>query len=238
MFRIIIIHMNFQRGMKKMNTSIFDVAGPIMVGPSSSHTAGAARIGKIAGQVANCDFDSVSFGLYGSFDKTGKGHGTDKALLAGVMGYEPDNEEIPRAFDLARERGIVYEFYSVDIENAHENTAIITFFKAGKEVSRIQASSIGGGNIRIDKIDGYDVGISGNLTTIFVSQDDQKGVISHVATVLAYNDINIATMKVSRSQKSKDAVCVIEIDDNIGEKVLEELAEHPNIKFVRLIARG
>lgn len=221
-----------------MNISIFDVAGPIMVGPSSSHTAGAARIGRIAGQIVNGDFDAVTFGLFGSFDKTGKGHGTDRALLAGVMGYEPDDEEIPHSFEIAKQRGLDYKFYSVDLEGAHENTTVVTFFKNGNKVSEIQASSIGGGNIRVDKIDGYTVGISGTLNTIFVSQDDQKGVISHVATVLADNDINIATMKVSRSQKSKDAICVIEIDGCVDERILEELGKNPHIKFVRLIARG
>lgn len=219
-----------------MNVSIFDVAGPVMVGPSSSHTAGAARIGKIARQIVNEDFDAVTFGLFGSFDKTGKGHGTDRALLAGVMGYEPDDEEISHAFEIAGKIGLDYKFYSIDLEDAHENTTLITFYKNGKQVSEIQASSIGGGNIRVDKIDGYNVGINGTLNTIFVSQNDQKGVISHVATVLADNNINIATMKVSRSQKSKDAICVIEIDGCVDEQLLEELGKHPHIKFVRLIA--
>ncbi|MFV0517336.1 MAG: L-serine ammonia-lyase, iron-sulfur-dependent subunit beta [Aminipila sp.] len=219
-----------------MNTSIFQVAGPVMIGPSSSHTAGAAKIGRIARQIVNADFDKVTFGLHGSFDKTGKGHGTDKALLAGVLGIREDDERISKSFDIAEQMGIGFQFYSVELEGAHENSVIITFYKEEKPTTRIQGSSIGGGNVRIEKIDGYDIGISGNLPTIFVKQDDQRGVISHVATVLAENGINIATMKVSRVQKSEDAICVIEIDDSINEETLYNLKQHKNIQLVRLIA--
>ena len=102
-----------------MNTSIFQVAGPIMIGPSSSHTAGAARIGRISRQIINADFDKVTFGLYGSFDKTGKGHGTDKALLAGVIGIREDDEKISKSFELAKAAGIEFEFYSVELDGAH-----------------------------------------------------------------------------------------------------------------------
>lgn len=219
-----------------MNTSIFQVAGPIMIGPSSSHTAGAAKLGRTARQIVGGDFDRVTFGLFGSFEKTGKGHGTDKALLAGSMGLREDDERIPHAFEIAEERGIAFEFYPVDIEGAHENTTIITLYKGDQKLTSIQGSSVGGGNIRIDKIDGYEIGINGELPTIFVRQNDQKGVVSHVATVLADNDVNIATMKVSRSQKSKDAICVIEIDDHIDETILEKLKQYEHIKAVRIIA--
>lgn len=206
-----------------------------MIGPSSSHTAGAAKIGRLARQIANADFDKVTFGLHGSFDKTGKGHGTDKALLAGVLGIKEDDENISKSFELAEKAKIEFEFYTVELEGAHENSVVITFYKGGSITTRIQGASVGGGNIRIDKIDGYQIGISGSLPTIFVKQDDQKGVISHVATVLADNNINIATMKVSRVQKSEDAVCVIEIDDSVDNKILQKLGEHPHIQFVRLI---
>ncbi|QAT43878.1 L-serine ammonia-lyase, iron-sulfur-dependent subunit beta [Aminipila luticellarii] len=219
-----------------MNTSIFQVAGPVMIGPSSSHTAGAAKIGRIARQIVNGDFDRVTFGLYGSFDKTGKGHGTDKALLAGVMGIREDDERISKSFELAEQDNLEFEFYSVDLPGAHENSVIITFYKNGEIRSRIQGASVGGGNVRIVKIDGYEIGISGELPTIFVKQNDQKGVISHVATILADNGINIATMKVSRMQKKQDAICVIEIDDSIDEEILNQLKAHPYIQIVRFIA--
>lgn len=219
-----------------MNTSIFQVAGPIMIGPSSSHTAGAAKIGRIARQIVSADFDRVTFGLHGSFEKTGKGHGTDKALLAGVIGISEDDERISHSFELAKEANVDFTFYGVELDGAHENSVVITFYKNGEETAVIQASSIGGGNIRVDKIDGYDIGISGTLPTIFVKQDDQKGVISHVATILAENNINVATMKVSRSQKNKDAFCIIEIDEDVTPEILEMLRDYEHIKFVRLIA--
>ncbi|QIB70587.1 L-serine ammonia-lyase, iron-sulfur-dependent, subunit beta [Aminipila butyrica] len=219
-----------------MNTSIFQVAGPVMIGPSSSHTAGAAKIGRIARQIVNGDFERVTFGLYGSFEKTGKGHGTDKALLAGVLGIREDDEDISRSFELAGQAQIEFEFYPVELDGAHENSVLITFFKEGQVKTTVQGASIGGGNVRIVKIDGYEIGISGQLPTIFVKQNDQKGVISHVATVLADSDINIATMKVSRMQKKQDAICVIEIDDSIDETILQKLKEHPYIQIVRFIA--
>ena len=218
-----------------MNTSIFQVAGPIMIGPSSSHTAGAAKIGKMARQIVNADFDSVKFGLFGSFDKTGKGHGTDRALLAGVLGLSEYDERIPMSFEIAHAQGLEFEFHSVELEDAHENTAIINFFKDGKQRLEIQAASTGGGNIRIDKIDGYEIGVNGTLPTIFVRQNDQKGVISHVTTILADNDINVATMKVSRSNKSEEAICVIEIDDTINADIVEKLKDYEHIRSVRLI---
>lgn len=218
-----------------MNTSIFQVAGPLMIGPSSSHTAGAAKIGKVARQIVNANFDEVSFGLFGSFDKTGQGHGTDRALLAGVMGMSECDENIPNAFEIAEEKGLKFEFHSVELESAHENTAIITFFKNGEKRVEIQAASTGGGNIRIEKIDGYEIGVTGALPTIFVRQNDKKGVISHVATILADNNINVATMKVSRSGKSEEAICVIEIDDAIDDALVEKLKDYKHIKSVRLI---
>ncbi|MEG0291137.1 MAG: L-serine ammonia-lyase, iron-sulfur-dependent subunit beta [Anaerovoracaceae bacterium] len=221
-----------------MNKSIFTVAGPIMIGPSSSHTAGAAKIGRVAKQIVKEDFDKVEFLLHGSFEKTGKGHGTDKALLAGVMGIFEDDDRIPKAFEIARERGIEFSFGSVQLENAHENSVRITFYKDGDVLGRIEGASIGGGEILITKIDGYGVKISGNLNTIFVRQEDKKGVIGHISSVLADGNINIATMNVSRSAKSEDAMCIIEVDDNISSEIADKLADFKVIKFVRVIDIG
>ena len=119
-----------------MNIGIFQVAGPIMIGPSSSHTAGAAKIGKVARQIVNADFDRVEFGLFGSFDKTGKGHGTDRALLAGVLGMSEYDENIPNSFEIAEKEGVDFEFHSIDLDNAHENTAVITFYKNNQKIDR------------------------------------------------------------------------------------------------------
>ena len=218
-----------------MNTSIFAVAGPIMVGPSSSHTAGAAKLGRVARQIVDQEFDKVEFYLYGSFDKTGKGHGTDKALLAGVMGIKEDDENLPKSFEIAKEKGIDFSFGSIHLENAHENSVRIIFYNKNKLISTIEGVSIGGGEILITKIDGFEVKIRGNLTTIFVRQNDKQGVISHVASVLSEKNINIATMNVSRSAKNEDAMCIVEIDGDLDKTTIDELRDYKEIKFIKVI---
>lgn len=218
-----------------MNTSIFTVAGPIMIGPSSSHTAGAAKLGRVAKQIVGREFNRVEFYLHGSFEKTGKGHGTDRALLAGVMGICEDDERLPNSFEIAKERGIDFSFDSITLENSHENAVRIIFYMDNEKLSQIEGASIGGGEILITKINGYDVKIRGNLTTIFVRQNDKKGVISHIARILNDNDINIATMNVSRSAKAADAMCIVEVDGDISQEVAEALADYKEIKFVKII---
>lgn len=218
-----------------MNTSIFTVAGPIMIGPSSSHTAGAAKLGRVAKQIVGREFNKVEFYLHGSFEKTGKGHGTDRALLAGVMGICEDDERLPNSFEIAKERGIDFSFDSITLENSHENAVRIIFYMDNEKLSQIEGASIGGGEILITKINGYDVKIRGNLTTIFVRQNDKKGVISHIARILNDNDINIATMNVSRSAKAADAMCIVEVDGDISQEVAEALADYKEIKFVKII---
>lgn len=218
-----------------MNTSIFTVAGPVMIGPSSSHTAGAAKLGRVARQIVDAEFDKVEFFLHGSFEKTGKGHGTDKALLAGVMGIKEDDERILDSFEIARTNGLEFSFGEIALENAHENSVRIIFYKDNKELTVIEGASIGGGEILITKIDGYEVKIRGNLTTIFVRQEDKKGVISHVASKLTERDINIATMNVTRSAKDEDAMCIVEVDSPIDAELTKEIADYKYIKFVKII---
>ncbi|MEG0919030.1 MAG: L-serine ammonia-lyase, iron-sulfur-dependent subunit beta [Anaerovoracaceae bacterium] len=218
-----------------MDTSIFTVAGPIMIGPSSSHTAGAAKMGRIARQIINKEFNRVDFYLYGSFEKTGKGHGTDRALLAGTMGIYPWDERLSNAFEIAKKEGIEYHFGVAELENAHENSAVIKFYNNNELLGTVQGASIGGGEILITNIDGYDVNISGNLNTIFVRQQDKKGVIGHVSSVLAEANINIATMNVSRSAKRENAICIIEVDDKITEEIAIKLADFQVIESVKII---
>lgn len=218
-----------------MNTSIFTVAGPIMIGPSSSHTAGAAKLGRVARQIVDREFDKVEFFLHGSFEKTGKGHGTDRALLAGVMNIREDDERLPKAFEIAKQWGLQFSFEGITLENAHENAVRMVFYMNGEKLAVVEGASIGGGEILITKIDGYDVSIRGNLTTIFVRQNDRQGVISHVASVLAKYNINIATMNVSRSAKHVDAMCIVEVDDDLNGEIAKELADYKDIKFVKII---
>jgi len=217
-----------------MSVSIFQVAGPIMIGPSSSHTAGAARLGRIAAKLVD-DFDFVSFGLYGSFAKTGKGHGTDKALLAGVMGIREDDEALSNSYAIADDAKIGYEFYNAELPGIHENSVRIAFYKNDELLCKVHGSSLGGGEVRISRINGYEVELSGNLPTIFVRQQDKRGVISHITTVLADGGINIATMKVSRKNRSEEATCVIEVDDLIEEEILKKIENNPNIYAVKFI---
>lgn len=217
-----------------MGVSIFQVAGPIMIGPSSSHTAGAARLGRIAAKLAD-DFDFVSFGLHGSFAKTGKGHGTDKALLAGVTGIREDDEAIADAYAIADKTGIGYEFHETELPGIHENSVRISFYKNDQLLCKVDGSSLGGGTVLISRIDGYDVELSGNLPTIFIRQLDTRGVLSHITTVLAEGGINIATMKVSRKNRSEEATCVIEVDDAVKEEILHKIENSPNIYAVKFI---
>jgi L-serine dehydratase len=217
-----------------MGVSIFQVAGPIMIGPSSSHTAGAARLGRIAAKLAD-GFDFVSFGLHGSFAKTGKGHGTDKALLAGVMGIREDDEAIADAYGIADKAGLGYEFHDVELSGIHENSVRIAFYKDGALLCQMDGSSLGGGEVLISRIDDYEVEMSGNLPTIFIRQLDTRGILSHITTVLAEGGINIATMKVSRKNRSEEATCVIEVDDVIDEAILKKIEGNPNIYSVRFI---
>lgn len=218
-----------------MNTSIFTVAGPVMIGPSSSHTAGAAKLGRVARQICDHKFDRVEFFLHGSFALTGKGHGTDKALLAGVMGIKEDDARLPESFEIAEKEGLGFSFGEITLENAHENSVRINFYDGDELIVSVEGASIGGGEIVITKIDGYDVKIRGNLTTIFVRQNDKKGVISHVAGLLNDYNINIATMNVSRSAKDADAMCIVEVDGDIDEELAAKLADYKEIKFVKVI---
>ncbi len=205
-----------------------------MIGPSSSHTAGAARLARIAAKLAD-DFDFVSFGLHGSFAKTGKGHGTDKALLAGVMGIREDDEAIAQAYSIADKANLGYEFHEVELPEIHENSVRISFYRNGELLCKVDGSSLGGGAVQISRIDGYDVEVSGNLPTLFIRQQDKRGVLSHITTVLAENGINIATMKVSRKSRSEEATCVIEVDDVIGEDILKKIESNPDIYAVKFI---
>ena len=177
----------------------------------------------------------MEFFLHGSFALTGKGHGTDKALLAGVLGIKEDDNRLPKSFEIAEEEGIEFSFGEITLENAHENSVRINFYDKEELIVSVEGASIGGGEVVITKIDGYEVKIRGNLTTIFVRQNDKKGVISHVAGVLNDSDINIATMNVSRSAKDENAMCIVEVDGDIDENLSEKLADYKEIKFVKII---
>ena len=221
-----------------MDISVFKALGPIMIGPSSSHTAGAAKIARVARLIADGEFDHVSFGLCGSFAHTYKGHGTDRALVAGAMGFYEDDERLADSFKLAKEAGLSWDFYHAELDGAHENTVIVTFSMKNGEKVEIIGSSIGGGQIMINSINGFQTDISAHLSTLVISQHDRRGVISKVSRVLAEDGINIGTMKVSRNAKGEIAFCIIETDSHLSDEVVNGIKQIEDIISVRAINIG
>ncbi len=217
------------------NFSVFDILGPVMIGPSSSHTAGAARLGKVARYIAGKNFKSVIFQLHGSFAKTYKGHGTDKALVAGILGMEPHDENLKDSIAIAKSKNINIKFMETDLGLVHPNTVRIIFEKTDDSVVQVTGSSVGGGNIIITDIDGYKLEFTGEYATLFIRHIDNKGVISKVTTILAQNNINIATMKVSRKDKGDVASMIIEADHQIPDDILKELSQIKDILSAKAI---
>ena len=195
--------------------SVFDIIGPRMTGPSSSHTAGAVRLAHIARHIAGQDVAEAAFTLYGSFAETGKGHGTDKALVAGVLGMEPDDVRIKEAYAVAREQGVRISVTFSDEPAKHPNTARIEITGSGGQVTEIIGESVGGGNIRISEINGLEVEFSGEYPTLVIQHNDQPGVIAEVSHVLAQLNVNIAFMRVFRHGKGEDAYMTIETDQPV-----------------------
>jgi L-serine dehydratase len=217
------------------NYSVFDILGPIMIGPSSSHTAGAARLGKVARDIVGKDFHSVKFLLHGSFAKTYRGHGTDRALVAGILGMEPHDERLRDSISIAENLGIKISFEEADLGYVHSNSVKIIFTKNDGSTSEILGSSIGGGNIQITDIDGYQLEFTGEYSTLFIPHVDQKGVISKITTILAENEINIASMKVSRKDRGEEASMIIETDDFIPQDVVNRLSNLDYVLSVKAI---
>lgn len=203
--------------------NIFDIIGPVMVGPSSSHTAGAVKIGNIARQLFGGIPDKASIYLHGSFAATGKGHGTDKALVAGLLGMHPDDLQIPKSFELAADAGMDFTIEESVIKGAHPNTALLILEGKDKQTLKIQASSTGGGRIRINKIDGIEVNFRAEHNTLIVYNVDSPGHVSSVASILYEKQINIATLQLYRDKRGGRAVMVIETDQSIPEQAVKWL---------------
>ena len=212
--------------------NIFDMMGPVMVGPSSSHTAGAARIGNMGRTLLGEAVARADIGLYGSFAETGYGHGTDRALLAGLLGMKPDDLRIPNAYEEANRAGMAYSFRTVELRDAHPNTALLELTgKSGKQLT-LQASSIGGGAIVVNKIDGIDVNFTGDFNTLIVRNQDESGSVAAITSILSQVHINVANMSVNRHRRGGDALMVIETDQHIKPRQVEFLSELPGILSV------
>ncbi len=218
-----------------MNISLLDVVGPVMIGPSSSHTAGAAKLAKTARLIYDKPFKKVRFGLGGSFASTYRGHFTDYALVAGAMGMSEDDERLGQSFELAEKEGVEFVFYPTEIPSNYENTARITFVAENGDEFFVEGASLGGGRILVTNINGLACELTATSPTVIVQQQDVKGVVSDVSTILAFNNINIGVMKVSRTSRGDKAFCVIECDDIIPENVIEELRQVNNVLSVVVV---
>ena len=216
--------------------SAFDVIGPNMIGPSSSHTAGANVIGYLACKLAPGEIEQVRFRLFGSFAKTYRGHGTDRALLGGLLGFRSDDERIVRSLEIAEERGIAYAFIpDTEETDVHPNTAEIEMIcKNGKSMT-VRGESLGGGKARICRINGVDVDFTGQYHAILVIQNDRPGVLAHITHCLSESLVNIAFLRLFREQKGDIAYTFAESDDPIPEDVVVAVKLNRNVRDVMLI---
>ena len=215
--------------------NVFDILGPVMIGPSSSHTAGAARIGRITLALLGAPAVKADIFLHGSFAKTYNGHGTDKALIAGVMGMDSDDERIRHSLQLAKEGGMEFAFHETEIPGAHPNTARVTVTGAQGGTAVIQGASIGGGNILITEINGMAVSFTGQYNTLLVLHYDKPGTIAAVTNFMAYSEVNIGNFRLSRPKKGGEAVMTIEVDGDVSDALISSLRILPNIINVVLI---
>ena len=213
----------------------FDIIGPIMVGPSSSHTAGACRIGKYARGILSEEPMKASIKLSGSFKKTYKGHGTDKAIIAGLLGFSEDDERIRDSIEIAKKEGRDFSIIEEDIENTHANTAEILMTRSNGEKVLIQGASVGGGNILITKINDAKVHINGLFDVLVVGHVDIPGMIYNISKILYEWKININGISLHREEKSGNAIAVIEVDDKISDKLCEEMRAVKNVNYVTLL---
>lgn len=215
--------------------NLFDILGPVMVGPSSSHTAGAVRIGYIASRLLQDKLIKAEIYLHGSFATTGAGHGTDKALIAGLLGMKPDDIRIPDSFQIAKEQGLSFSFGNKTIKDAHPNTALLLLTGESGRTLEVQAASIGGGRIMIQKLDGIEVNFSSEKPTLIVHNLDQPGHVAEVTSMLSHKSVNIATMQLYRDKRGGYAVMVLETDQGIPKEAISWLAHLEGILKVTYI---
>lgn len=217
--------------------SVFDIIGPVMIGPSSSHTAGAVRLARAASKISGERVKKVTFILHGSFARTYKGHGTDKALLAGIMGLSPEDERIKIVYRLAEEKGMAYRFCEQDMGNVHPNTVKFVIENASGEITEVTGSSVGGGNILITEINGLPLEFTGEYPTLIIRHTDVPGVIAGVTREIATLGVNIAFMKVFRRGKGREAFMIIEMDSPLPDGVVEKMVDLPNITKAYMVDR-
>lgn len=218
--------------------SVFDIIGPNMIGPSSSHTAGALRIARLAANMVKKPIKHVTFILYGSFAMTYKGHGTDRALVAGILGYDTEDKRIKESFRYAEEAGLSYEFQiNREKKDIHPNTVDIFITDEADEETTVTGISVGGGRAEIKKIDGVEIDLSGDYHTVVIKHRDLTGVVASITHILSEFSINIAFMKLYRENKGTVAYSIIEADDAIESSVVEKIEELPSVYQAFLIEK-
>ena len=218
--------------------SVFDIIGPNMIGPSSSHTAGALRIARLAKNMVKSSIKQVKFILYGSFAETYQGHGTDHALVAGMLGFDTEDYRIKESFEYAKEAGLHYIFETNSTkQDIHPNTVDIIITNENNEETTVTGVSIGGGRAVIKKINGVDIDLSGDYHTLVIRHKDLPGVVAGVTNVLSQFDINIAIMKLYRENKGTIAYSIIETDQPINEDVIGKIEEFQSVFDAFLIEK-
>ena len=216
------------------NKTLLDIIGPVMIGPSSSHTAGASRIGYMAGKIFGNTPKRAEFTLYNSFAKTGFGHGTELALLAGVMGFFPDDSKIKKSFEIARDKGLEFNFNYKEDLNFHPNSVEIKLSgDEEKDAVTVLGTSVGAGEIVINKINGYKFDLRGDYTTLVLIYKDAPGVVYRVANLIQSQNVNIASMHCDRNAKGQVASMGVALDNEISEYTMQKLAEINDTYLIR-----
>lgn len=216
--------------------SVFDVLGPNMIGPSSSHTAGAAIIAYLAQKMINGPLKKVEFTLYGSFAKTYRGHGTDRALLGGIMGFATDDTRIRDSFQIAAERGLEFTFIANDAEtDIYPNTVDIHMENSAGQVMTVRGESVGGGKVRIVRINQVQIDFSGEYSAVIVVHQDKPGVAAHITKVLSDRVVNIAFMRLFRESKGHTAYTIVESDDHLPEDITKSLMDNIHVHDVMVV---
>ncbi|MDF2540728.1 MAG: sdhB [Herbinix sp.] len=213
----------------------FDIIGPIMIGPSSSHTAGAVRIGKYAYSILGEKPVKARVGFSGSFAKTYRGHGTDKAIIAGILGMNTDDKRICNSLEIAKEEGLDYTLETLELDGVHPNTVDLEIEGENGRIVNIRGSSVGGGNILINKINGADVLISGKSAALIITHLDIPGMIAKVSNIVGSNGININKFSLNREEKGGIAIMTIEIDGDIDPSIQQIIQEVPNVISVSIL---
>jgi L-serine dehydratase len=217
--------------------SLFDILGPVMVGPSSSHTAGACRLGLMARAILGSTPQRARIQLHGSFAATGEGHGTHRAIVGGLIGLAPDDLRLRNAYEQAEQAGLSWEFEEIDLgEDAHPNTAILEVERDDAR-TRVQGASVGGGRIEVTEVDDFAVSLSGGYHTLVLLAHDEPGTIASVAGVLSGHGVNLATMRVDRTGRHQDALMTIEADEPVPDEAIREIQGFAWLRWARRIEK-